>query len=475
MNMASFVFYDLTFLILFVIFASVFLYVKRRNLQTEGILLLYKTKWGVKLIDYIGGKYQRTIYFLSFISIGLGYILMAMILYLFVKTVWLYLATPIATIIRAPPLMPLIPYFPKLFGLQSIFPPFYFTYFIVAIVIVATVHEFAHGIFMRRFGIGIKSTGFAFLKYFPGIFGAFVEQDEKQMVKKPKFEQMSVLSAGVFANILTALLFFLVLWGFFSMAYAPAGVVFDNYPFSAVNISDIVMINGVAVSGLSQAGLIDSLNEEGLNKFEVGGKKYVGTKKFISEQEDENIVVLYDDAPAVNAGLAGVILEIENVKILSVDDLARELDKHSPGDEIAVKVKVGEEIQNYELVLAENEKRPGMAWIGIGFYDRSGTGISGKVYQAFSFFKEPNVYYEPNDGNFTIFIYDLLWWVILINFLVALINILPLGILDGGRFFYLTILGITKSDKLAKRMFAGITWLILMMLVVLMIKWIFSF
>jgi membrane-associated protease RseP (regulator of RpoE activity) len=52
---------------------------------------------------------------------------------------------------------------------------------------------------------------------------------------------------------------------------------------------------------------------------------------------------------------------------------------------------------------------------------------------------------------------------------------LPLGILDGGRFFYLTILGITKSRKVAKRTFAGITYFIIFLFVLLMLKWAISF
>ena len=84
-------------------------------------------------------------------------------------------------------------------------------YFVLAILIVATVHEFSHGIFARRWGVRIKSTGFAFLKYFPAILGAFVEQDDKDMNEKTKFQQMSILSAGTFANVITSIILFIVL------------------------------------------------------------------------------------------------------------------------------------------------------------------------------------------------------------------------------------------------------------------------
>jgi len=89
-------------------------------------------------------------------------------------------------------------------------------------------------------------------------------------------------------------------------------------------------------------------------------------------------------------------------------------------------------------------------------------------------YKEDHVYYEPkNDAS--LFIKDLLWWVFIINLLVALFNMLPVSALDGGRFFYLTILAITKSKKVAKKSFKMITYFILFLFLILMIKWVTSF
>ncbi len=73
------------------------------------------------------------------------------------------------------------------------------------------------------------------------------------------------------------------------------------------------------------------------------------------------------------------------------------------------------------------------------------------------------------------FIKDFLWWIFIINLLVALFNMLPVGILDGGRFFYLTILGITHSEKIAKKSFKIMTQLILLSLIVIMVKWALGF
>jgi len=473
--MVNFIALDLILLVLFIIFSSFFLYIKKKNLGVEGSLILYRTPWGIKLINYVGGKFKKTLNLLSYISISLGYFLMVGILFLIAQTVYIYLTTPIASVIRAPPIMPLIPYFPRLFGLQSLFPPFYFTYFIIALIIVATVHEFSHGIFAKRCGIKIKSTGFAFFKYFPALFGAFVEQDEKDMEKKTNFEQMSVLSAGVFANIIVTILFFILLVFFFWGAFNASGVVFDTYSYSAVKIATISMVNGVSLENPNYEKVLNLVNEEGLTEIKTNEKDFVTTKEFLDSQEEkEGIIVLYDDAPAINAELNGIITNINGVQITGVESLAIELKKYSPDEEIEIETIDENGRDTKKVILETNPNNKSVSWLGIGFLSKQRKGVLGKIYSLVSSFKKEHVYYEPS-SKMSIFIYDLLWWIILINIAVALFNMLPLGFLDGGRFFYLTIFGITKSKKIAERAFAGITYFLLFLLLVLMVKWVWIF
>jgi hypothetical protein len=202
-------------------------------------MYLYRTKLGMKIIDYIGGKYKRTLKVISYLSIICGYFLMLVMTYLLGQLVYIYLKTPeLVRAVKIPPLMPLIPYFDSLFKIDFL-PPFYFTYWIVAIAIVAIFHEFSHGILMRRYGIRIKSTGFGFLGPF---LAAFVEQDDIQMQKKNKFAQLSVLSAGTFINVILSIIFFLLLAFFFLLAYSPAGALFNTYSFGIVNTQNITSI-----------------------------------------------------------------------------------------------------------------------------------------------------------------------------------------------------------------------------------------
>src|SRR3972149_11275145 len=276
---------DISLLAVLLILLTLFLARNKKNLAKEGVLYLYKTSWGIKLINKIGGKYKKTLHFLSYVSIIIGYVLMVGILYLLGSQTFQYLTNPeFVQMIRAPPIAPLIPYFPQIFGLGDLFPPFYAIYFIISILIVATIHEFSHGVFAKRWGVKIKSTGFAFFKFFPAFFGAFVEQDDKQLTKKSKFKQMSILSAGVFANILTAILFLILLGLFFSAAFVPAGVAFSGYSYSIVPTNSITMINNISLSNPGAEDILLLIKNDSLNEINVGEIMYVGIKGFSSNK-----------------------------------------------------------------------------------------------------------------------------------------------------------------------------------------------
>jgi len=468
--------YDIVLLILFLLFISLFLYRNRKNLKRQGLLFLYRTGWGIKLINKIGKKYKKTLNFLSYVSIGIGYLLMIGILYLVGKIVYLYVAYPqIVKTIKVPPIMPLIPYLPQVFKLDFL-PPFYFTYWIIILAIIAITHEFSHGIFAALNKVKIKKTGFGFFPFFLPIFlAAFVELDEKQMQKKSKFSQMAVLSAGTFANILTAILFFIIMWLFFSMAFTPAGVVFDEYAYTVVGIAGITSINNITIENATYDKVVKLLNDKGLNKIKTENGSYVATKEFLEKQQNVyNYTFLYYDSPAINAGIEETITEIDGVSITGLKKFQEVLSEYSPGDKIILKTETKEKIKEYEIVLGENPENKTLPYLGVGFADKGTSGIIGKIVNMLSSFKESNIYYK---ANFAVawFIYNLLWWLVLISVSVALINMLPVGIFDGGRFFYLTILALTKSKKKAEKSFKFITQFFLFLLLVLIVFWIISF
>ena len=484
--MNDFFVYDVILLVIFAVFLSVFLYRGRKNLKKEGLLLLYKTRWGIKLIDRIGKKYRKTLKVMSYFSIGLGYLLMAGALYFVGRIAWIYLTAPsVVRAIKVPPITPLVPYLPEIFQLNYL-PPFYFIYWIVIIAVIAITHEVAHGIFAAANKVEIKKTGFGFFPFFLPVFtAAFVEPDEEEMKKKKISGQLSILSAGVFANVLTAVLVFFILAGFFLLAFTPSGVVSDSYSVEMISAGSILMINNVNVTNPTHENVLKAMNDEGLNGIKTGRGNFLATKSMLENRNENNNYVVYHDAPAINSELESVILEINGVKTDGVDKLSEELSKYSPGEEVTLKV-LGADGRSHEkkVILGSHPEKEG-AFLGLTF-SRKERGILGQTLTSLAplrikpsetcsrIIMQSNTCYAPKLGGFSFFIYDLLRWIILASISVALINMLPVGMFDGGRYFYLTILAITKNEKTAERAFRFSTYFFLFLLLVLLAAWIRS-
>lgn len=470
----NFTVYDIALLIIFVAVTSVFLVLRRKNLKREGLLFLYKTSLGIKIIDKIGKKYPRLLNVLGYVSIVLGFLLMGTVIYFFGKIVWIYIfQAEVVRAIKVPPIMPLVPYLPQIFKIDFL-PPFYFIYWIIILAVVAISHEFSHGIFATNKKVKIKSTGFGFFPFFLPVFlAAFVELDEKEMQKKKISHQMAILSAGTFANVVVAVLFAGILVLFFSFAFTPSGIVFDSYTYSAVGIASITSINNIQIESATYEKILSLVND-GENEITADGKDYIITKSFLEKQSSSEYLLLYDDAPAINANLSRIIIKINGADIDSIESFEEELMKYSPGEKVIITTLEDEANRDYEVVLGENPENENLPYLGIGFLNQQKSGILGNIISTFSSFKKQNVYYTP---NFAIseFIYNLLWWLVLISFSVALVNMLPVGIFDGGRFFYLAIWGLTKSEKIAKRVFSFLTYLFIALVVVIMVFWGISF
>ena len=454
----SFLIYDLTFLVLFSLAIGLFLWFERKKLKREGIMFLYKTSIGLKLIDYIGKKYQKTLKFLSYISIGIGYILMVGSIYLLIQLVYLFTKPEIVQAVKVPPIMPLIPYLPALFKIDYL-PPFYFTYWILAIALVAIFHEGFHGIFARFYNIKIKSTGFGFLGPF---LAFFVEQDEKQMQKAKPFAQMSMLSAGVFANVLLSVIFFLFMVWFFNAAYTPSGVLFNDYSYSVATIG---MMSSAAV--MNETLKVDGIT---LVKIKINNESYYVSEAVFeinkSKVENTTLVKLYQDLPAIKVGMRGAITSINGIAVLDDKQLSKILNSYKPGDSIIIitEEKTNTNTTNFEYSIRletayDNESR---AVIGVATFMPKTGALKIVISKMINSFKNPNIYYTPKiNPDFTIFFYTLLWWIFVINISVAIANMIPIAIFDGGRFFYLTILVITKRKKWAEKSFKYMTWFLL--------------
>jgi membrane-associated protease RseP (regulator of RpoE activity) len=185
-------------------------------------------------------------------------------------------------------------------------------------------------------------------------------------------------------------------------------------------------------------------------------------------------LLLYYDGPAIRADLGSTILDINGVKVSSLEGLSGELHKYASGEKINVTVLGPDNSPlTREITLGNSPENKNLSWLGVGFSQSpQNQGLMSWFYSFFSLNRN-HIYYASQIGDIGIFIYNLLWWLVIINVSVALINMLPMGIFDGGRFFYVTVWGITKNEKIAKIAFKVATYFFLLVLAVVMFFWLF--
>lgn len=138
---------------------------------------------------------------------------------------------------------------------------------IVTLAILLFVHEFCHGILARIANVEIKRVGLLLYGLIP--VGAFVEPDEAQVIKLKKSKQNRIFIAGVAANLIVAIIFFLLLIAF--VRYVLPGFVTSalmitaTLPNSPSNIipagARIIKWNGYAVSNITAIEAINFTNK----------------------------------------------------------------------------------------------------------------------------------------------------------------------------------------------------------------------
>jgi membrane-associated protease RseP (regulator of RpoE activity) len=132
---------------------------------------------------------------------------------------------------------------------SPIFIPFW--YGMISIAVLATVHEFGHGIVATMEGVRIKSIGFGFLAIIPL---AFVELDEEQMKEMPPLSRLRILASGAFSNV--SLYFLLML--FLILVFSP--FVSSLVVLNGVNVTSVVSGQPAAVAGINSSTVITGVN-----------------------------------------------------------------------------------------------------------------------------------------------------------------------------------------------------------------------
>ena len=216
--------------------------------------------------------------------------------------------------------------------------------------------------------------------------GAFVEPDEKQLAKKKLWTKLRVYAAGSFANLIVAGIVALVFALLLSPALSPAGV----------------------------------------------------------------LVATVEGGPSYNANLNGSIISINEQSVLTHEGLSTVLAGYRPGDTVAVKTAeigytvpyfrnglgilspqpaavIGDATNTYNVTLGEND---GKAYLGVYV-----------AAQAVTLSMDPGTFMLAS---------TLLLWMFVFSFGIGIVNMLPIGPLDGGQF-----LGAAANRKRLVRAVSG--------------------
>jgi len=371
--------------IAFVLFLIFFLFIKRKNIQVQKILfpifylILYRSNFGIKFMDRFSQKYRQIIIFFGYCCIGLSIIGMVFISINIILMIWQLIVAPA---VQQPGVALVLP-FTNVPGIG------YLSFFqwIIAIFILAVVHEFAHGVVARAHNMQIKSSGFAFFSLIaPIIPAAFVEPDEKRLMKSPDVQQYSVFAAGPIVNILLALLILLA------------------FPYVA--------------------------NPAKLAPFEAQITEPIGFSFSLTNK----------DMPAAQAGLKDgmIINSFNNQSITNANSFLETMYYCiKPGE----KITVGTEDQSYTLITEPAEDN-----------DRGIIGIT-------NFKNERRIkpQYQSFIGPVFYWLKDLFKWLFLLNFFIGLFNLLPLGIVDGGRILNTLLQSTMKNKEKAKKVWGFIS------------------
>jgi len=176
--------------------------------------------------------------------------------------------------------------------------------------------------------------------------------------------------------------------------------------------------------------------------------------------QDDGMVIagIEQDGPSdeLGIGLNTQVININGNEILDAEDISSALSSTYPYEKIEIETEEG----LFYVTLGQNPDS-GNAYMGLQFLPlcrpENYNGCSGIL--------------AKGSG----WIYGLVAWLFITNLLVGLINLLPLGIVDGGRMFYLAMLTLTKSPKSARKIFGAVSIILLIMLLFFLLPALFNY
>ena len=414
-----------------------------------GFILMLRTQKGLKLLDRVS-KPRKFWRIYGEVSLWVCRASMIFIILFLLLAIIMFIITgpskdpmPISTMIAVPGLNPVIPLGWGLFA------------FIISLVI----HEFGHGLQARAHGMRLRSFGLLLLGPLP--LGAFAEPEYDELTRAPRKERQRMFAAGPSTNLFLALICFFIL-------------IFASHQFTAIN------------QGMHAKGIVEhdesAAFSAGLNAYDIIIK--IDENPIPDKESFDRVMDDYSAGDNVSL----TVLPINSNKIIILNTTLGDAYEYnyftwneSNGDDLNNDGEIGKD--DFQLYLEENRQfleqinrmiEPEDAFLGVSGIVSSTYGIDGLVgpfapdssgtllektivtpfhiiqllFQPFENkgtamnpYEESMLVAESNGlGGIVgtsnmIFIVELCFWLIWVNILLGLTNLIPILPFDGGHLF----------------------------------------
>ena len=316
------------------------------------------------------------------------------------------------------------------------FVPFWWP--VLALIFALVIHEYSHGIQARAHGMRVRSFGLLLAGPVP--IGAFAEPQHHEMVRAPLRERMRLYAAGPSINIIATYLALLLL------SAAATGLVASA---SGVYASGIIADEGAEESGLLPYEIITHIDGEAISEYsdfsyemsdlsagDVAVFTVLSHVDSQGERTQRDILVILGDRYDYYIGLcdgdSDCISETESI----LDELGIEQGDAFLGvsglRSTSTTVDMYSSITSSERGLLENTLVTGLAPLGM-----IGVPIA---YDGQTMLLEEREMLQAGDGivasalgtDGMLMIFDFLFWMVWINFLLGFANLIPMIPFDGG-------------------------------------------
>jgi membrane-associated protease RseP (regulator of RpoE activity) len=401
---------------------------EQKRVEFQYGFLLVRTRRFAALMDKLGG--WRTTKPLSWVLLALMPIAAVVIFYLYLILLAAYLSprgAAVASAVRGiGPLANL--------GLPGVNPYIPIFYGIAALIIGVVLHEGAHGVFARAFGIRVKASGLLFFLFIP--IGAFVDVDENELRTTKASYSGRILAGGAGVNFVVAIVSLLLLVAAVG-AMVPAA--------SGAGITGVTTGSPAYNAGIRPGDIITQLDGHNLTDLST----YLGPNTNFTAGQAINLTVYTD----------GKYHAVNNVTLACCEEII-----NTTNNQVIAKYPyIGVDTLPEAGIVALPSQYANLAdlvqYLCIPTFPncQSHVPFSGGTS---SFYTSPLGWLGPPVMN-------LLYWIFFLNLNLAGFNALPIYPLDGGQAFRVGVkaLGRGKMSEVSiMRITAAATFIVLAIL-----------